>query len=56
VSQSTNGADCFVMVANTVLINGTSNIYQQSPDGAGCKLGGLSMPSATIPGRTKLVY
>jgi Putative Flp pilus-assembly TadE/G-like len=56
VSQSTNGADCFVMVANTVLINGTSNIYQQSPDGSGCKLAGLNMPSATIPGRTQLVY
>jgi hypothetical protein len=31
VSKSTNGADCFVMIANTVLVNGTSNIYQQSP-------------------------
>lgn len=55
VSQSANGADCFVMVANTVLINGTSNIYQQSPDGSGCKPAGLNMPSATIPGRTQLV-
>lgn len=53
---STNGADCFVMVANTILVNGTSNIYQQSPSGAGCKLAGLNMPSATIPGRTQLVY
>ena len=56
VSQSTNGADCFVMIANTILVNGTSNIYQQSPGGAGCKLGGLNMPTATIPGRTQLVY
>jgi Flp pilus assembly protein TadG len=56
VSQSTNGADCFVMVANTVLINGTSNIYQQSPLGAGCKQAGLNMPTATIPGRSTLVY
>jgi Flp pilus assembly protein TadG len=56
VSQSTNGADCFVMVAATVLVNGTSNIYAQSPKGAGCQLAGLNMPSATIPGRTQLVY
>jgi hypothetical protein len=56
VSQSTNGADCFVMVANTILINGTSNIYQQTPSGAGCHLAGLNMPTATIPGRTQLVY
>jgi hypothetical protein len=56
VSQSTNGADCFVMVTNTVLINGTSNIYQQSPGGSGCKPAGLNMPSATITGRTQLVY
>jgi Flp pilus assembly protein TadG len=56
VSQSTNGADCFVMIAATVLVNGTSNIYAQSPHGAGCKLAGLNMPSATIPGRTQLVY
>jgi Flp pilus assembly protein TadG len=51
-----NGADCFVMVANTILVNGTSNIYQQSPYGAGCKDAGLNMPAASIPGRGKLVY
>jgi Flp pilus assembly protein TadG len=56
VSQSTNGADCFAMVANTILINGTSNIYQQSPDGSGCKTAGLNMPTATILGRGELVY
>jgi hypothetical protein len=56
VAKSTNGADCFVMITNTVLINGTSNIYQQTPDGSGCKLAGLNMPSATIPGRAKLVF
>jgi len=56
VNKSSNGADCFVMVANTVLINGTSNIYAQSPNGAGCKQAGLNMPSAQIPGRSQLVY
>lgn len=56
VSQSSNGADCFAMVADTVRINGTSNIYQQTPNGAGCKLAGLAMPTATILGRGQLVY
>lgn len=56
VNKSSNGADCFVMVANTVRINGTSNIYQQSPNGEGCKQAGLNMPTATIPGRSQLVY
>src|SRR5450759_3045453 len=56
VSQSTNGADCFTMITSTVWINGTSNIYQQSPDGSGCKQAGLNMPSATIPARAQLVY
>lgn len=56
VSQSSFGADCFVMIANNILINGTSNIYQQSPGGAGCKQAGLNMPTATIPGRGALVY
>jgi hypothetical protein len=56
VSQATNGADCFVMVTSTVWVDGTSNIYQQTPDGSGCKQAGLKMPGATIPGRAQLVY
>jgi hypothetical protein len=56
VGQSKYGAACFVMVAGSVLINGTSNIYAQSPNGAGCLQAGLNMPKATIQGRVKLVY
>ena len=56
VNKSSNGAACFVMITNTVRINGTSNIYQQSPNGEGCKQAGLKMPTATIPGRSQLVY
>ena len=56
VNKSSNGADCFVMITNTVLINGTSNIYQQSPYAAGCKLAGLNVPTATIPSRSQLIY
>jgi len=56
VNKSSNGAECFVMITNTVLINGTSNIYAQSPNGAGCKQAGLAMPQAIIPNRGQLVY
>ena len=56
VNKSSNGADCFVMVSNTVLINGTASIYQQSPNGEGCRQAGLNMPTATIPGRSQLVF
>ena len=56
VNKSSNGADCFVMVSNTVLINGTASIYQQSPNGEGCKQAGLNMPTAAIPGRSQLVF
>jgi hypothetical protein len=56
VGQSKYGANCFVMVAGSILINGASNIYAQSPNGAGCQLAGLNMPKATIQGRAELVY
>jgi hypothetical protein len=56
INKSTDGAVCFVMVANDVRINGTGAIYGQSPAGAGCKEAGLNMPKVTIPGRPKLVY
>jgi Flp pilus assembly protein TadG len=54
VGKSSKGAACMVMVADTVLINGTGNFYSQTP--AGCIQAGFNMPSATIPGRTQLVY
>lgn len=56
VNKSANGAQCFVMVAKDVLINGNGAFYSQTPDGSGCRAAGLTMPTATIPGRTKLVY
>jgi Flp pilus assembly protein TadG len=56
VNKSANGAQCFVMVAKDVLINGNGAFYSQTPDGSGCRAAGLQMPTATIPGRTKLVY
>jgi len=56
INKSTNGATCLVMVTNDVTINGTGGIYQQSPNGSGCKDAGLNMPTAQIPGRAQLVY
>jgi Flp pilus assembly protein TadG len=56
INKSTNGAVCMVMVTKDVTINGTGSIYAQTPDGSGCQAAGLTMPTATIPGRTKLVY
>jgi hypothetical protein len=56
INKSANGATCMVMVANDVTVDGTGSIYAQTPDGSGCKAAGLNVPTATIPGRTKLVY
>jgi Flp pilus assembly protein TadG len=56
INKSTNGEVCMVMVTKDVTINGTGSIYAQTPDGSGCQAAGLNMPTATIPGRTKLVY
>ena len=56
VNKSANGAQCFVMVAKDVLLNGNGAFYSQTPDGSGCQAAGLTMPTATIPGRTKLVF
>jgi Flp pilus assembly protein TadG len=56
INKSANGADCMVQIAKDVLINGTGLIYAQSPDGSGCKSAKLVQPTATIPGRAKLVY
>ena len=56
VSQASNGDDCFVLVTGTLLINGTMNIYQQTPTGSGCNLQGLTQPHATIDDRGHLVF
>jgi Putative Flp pilus-assembly TadE/G-like len=56
INKSANGADCMVQITKDVLINGTGSIYSQTPDGSGCKAAGLIQPTATIPGRSQLVY
>lgn len=52
VNKSSYGASCFVMVTNTVLINGTGSILESG----GCAAAGLSMPAAQISSRGQLVY
>ncbi|HEY6858987.1 MAG TPA: pilus assembly protein TadG-related protein [Pseudolabrys sp.] len=54
VNKSSNGAACMVMVADTVLIDGTGSFYNQTP--AGCTTAGLAMPTAIIGKRGQLVY
>lgn len=52
VNKSSFGASCFVMVANTVRINGTGSILETG----GCPVAGLNMPTAQVPSRGELVY
>ena len=51
VNKSSNGQSCFVMVMNDVTINGTGDIEESG----GCRAAGLTMPTATVPGRPQLV-
>ena len=52
VNKSSYGASCFVMVVDTVLINGTGSILETG----GCHAAGLDMPTAQVPARGELVY
>jgi len=51
VNKSSNGQSCFVMVMDEITINGTGDIAESG----GCKAAGLTMPTATVPGRPQLV-
>jgi len=51
VNKSSNGQSCFVMVMNDITINGTGDIAETG----GCRAAGLTMPTATVPGRPQLV-
>jgi Flp pilus assembly protein TadG len=56
IDRAIGGAQCLVMVAKDITINGTGSLYAQTPDGSGCKNAGLEMPMATVPSRGQLVY
>jgi hypothetical protein len=48
VSKSSNGANCFLMVADNVLINGTANIAEIGE----CPLAGVTLPTERVGGIT----
>jgi Flp pilus assembly protein TadG len=51
VNKSSNGASCFDLVVDNLLINGTGSILAHGQCGAA----GLAMPAGKVPGRGKLV-
>lgn len=51
VNKSSNGFSCFVLLVDSLLINGTGDIL---PKGE-CVKAGVSMPSSPLPSRGKLV-
>jgi Flp pilus assembly protein TadG len=51
VNKSSNGASCFVIVANTMYVSGTGAIWEHG----GCDAAGLSMPTSPVAIRGKLV-
>ena len=53
VDKATNGKSCVVMVADNFQISGTAGIL--TTDIGQCAQAGLTMPTATIPARTRLV-
>ena len=52
VNKSSYGASCFVMVAYSLLINGTADILETG----GCAAAGLAMPTNQVGHRGELVY
>ena len=50
VNKSSNGASCFVLVVDNVLVNGTADILETG----GCAAAGLAMPTDNVKG-TSLV-
>ncbi len=52
VNKSSYGASCFVMVSDTLLINGTADILETG----GCGAAGLAMPTNNVGVRGQLVY
>jgi hypothetical protein len=51
VNKSSNGLSCFVLIVDTLLINGTSSILARGQ----CPQAGLEMPTNPVPSRGKLV-
>jgi Flp pilus assembly protein TadG len=54
VDKSSNGQACFVMVMDTITINGTGDVLAGNTP-ANCSAAGVNLPYATVPGRGQLV-
>jgi len=52
VSKAAYGASCFMLVAYTLLINGTGNIFADNTE---CSTAGLTQPTVLVPTPAKLV-
>lgn len=51
VNKASNGHSCFVIVADTILVDGTANILARGE----CDKAGVTQPTAQVAGRGKLV-
>ena len=51
VNKSSNGKSCFVMVVDTLRVNGTGSILAHGE----CEQAGVTMPTNPVPSRGKLV-
>ncbi len=54
VNKSSNGQACFVMVMDSITINGTGDVMSGNTP-ANCSRAGVNLPYATVPGRGQLV-
>ena len=54
INKSSNGEACFVMVMDSITINGTGDVLSNNTP-ANCLRAGVNLPTATIPGRGQLV-
>jgi Flp pilus assembly protein TadG len=54
VNKSSNGQACFVMVMDSITINGTGDVLSNNTP-ANCSAAGVNLPYATVPGRGQLV-
>jgi Flp pilus assembly protein TadG len=54
INKSSNGQACFVLVMDSITINGTGDVLSNNTP-ANCSAAGVNLPYATIPGRGQLV-
>jgi hypothetical protein len=54
INKSSNGEACFVLVMDSITINGTGDVLSNNTP-ANCLRAGVNLPYATVPGRGQLV-